>query len=146
MQIKRLLALVVLSVSGALCVASCAQEPTATPQTEVTPLDERTAETDDSLEGERVGEAQEPAIFQNIHCSQADRGADCMIRCALAGIACPGGQHHTCKVADLGLLYGCRGISKIRTCWYYFEDIHEKCVLNALNTLYCTVGGGAEDD
>jgi hypothetical protein len=35
---------------------------------------------------------------------------------------------------------------RVRTCWYYFEDIHEKCVLNALNKLYCTVGGGAEDD
>jgi hypothetical protein len=131
MQIRRLLGLVVTSVSGALCAASCAQPedvqgPTTTPEDDTGSLmSELTGD-----EAEAVSEAQEALSFLKIvRCTGDELGADCERKCDAAGVWCPSLYAHPYKRdAGNGELFQCRDVLGARSCWYYYESNQDKCI------------------
>jgi len=133
MQIKRLVALVAVSVLGGLCAASCVQDPdtpapagtgaSATP----TPADANESTSNEAegvtLQGELredVGETAQ-AFGKVIHCQESETNADCMERCAEAGIACaPQRRHPNNFGVGLGDLYACADVP--HSCVYSYSN------------------------
>ena len=118
---------IIVSLAGAtLLAASCAeppdiQGPTALPEDGPGSL---------ASDGEAAGEAQqEIQLLKVIRCKGDEVGSSCERKCDAEGVWCPSRlAHPTNRDADVGLLYQCRGALVGRTCWYYYDDIQEKCV------------------
>jgi hypothetical protein len=117
MRAQRIAAVLVLSLLGALCAASCVQGPEATPETD---------ENDEAA----IGEAKEPAgLLSIIRCPRREHGIPCMQRCAEAGISCASGLRHPKKPeAGDGDLFQCRAALGGQSCWYYYESVEEICI------------------
>ena len=113
--VERFLALVVVSVSGAICAASCAQ-----PEDIEAPL----ATPDDAAlmspaGDEPTGEAQQD-LLKIVRCTGNELGAECERKCEAAGVWCPAGyEHPRNSEGGVGELFECRGLLGAKTCWYY---------------------------
>ncbi|MGK3983033.1 hypothetical protein WME99_08335 [Sorangium sp. So ce136] len=120
---------VIASLHGvALCVASCVMHPsenvgetevdtpTSDPETDNLMLDDET-ENGSTTEPEAIGS------FKIIRCKRREHGAECMMKCADAGISCQGGRKHPYKDdVKTGLLMECRALGLASSCWYYYEN------------------------
>lgn len=112
----------------ALCVASCVMSPSETfSETEFdTPTSAPEAGNmtlEDEAEHGSTAEPEAIASAKIIRCSNREYGADCMMRCADAGISCPAGRKHPYKGnVKAGLLCQCRSVGIISSCWYYYEN------------------------
>jgi len=81
-------------------------------------------------------------VLAVIRCSASELGMACMRRCAEAGISCASGLRHPYK-PDVGEgdLWQCRAALGIRSCWYYYEAVNEKCVFSNVRRPLCAYQG-----
>jgi hypothetical protein len=136
MRAQQSVAAAALSLSGALCAASCVRAPP--PETDAVEA------TEDTQLQERVGEAAEGVdFFKTIRCTEDQRGADCKEICSKGGIACPAWRLHPEKDdggrGDLGER---RAVLLGRSCWYYYPN-GDKCVFTSWGLKLCRYEGGA---
>jgi hypothetical protein len=116
MLMKRLLALVMVSVSGAIFAASCAE-----------PVDVE-GPTPTAADDEAVGQARDELV-KIIRCTGDELGAACERKCDAAGVWCPSRYTHPYKPdAGDGELFQCRQVLAAQSCWYYYESNQDKCV------------------
>ena len=79
-------------------------------------------------------------------CKKADHGAECMIKCAQAGVPCAAGRHHPYSPsAGVGLLYSCGSIfGVVDLCSYSYPD-GDTCHFPKIGPPLCVYAGGKED-
>ncbi|WP_159397522.1 hypothetical protein [Sorangium cellulosum] len=98
-------------------------------------------------EAENVSTAEPEAIgsFKIIRCKRREHGAECMMKCADAGISCQGGRKHPYKDdVKTGLLMQCRALGLVSSCWYYYEN-GDICVFIGRAPVRCRYEGGTPD-
>lgn len=79
-------------------------------------------------EGEPPCDVDDVTELSAVLCGPKEWGADCMIRCAEGGVACPAGQRHTVAKVQV-LLYKCCACKGKQECWYAdSEDTGNVCV------------------
>ncbi|WP_437728921.1 hypothetical protein [Sorangium sp. So ce861] len=112
--------------------------PNSDPEADNLTLDNN-AENDPTTEPEAIGS------FKVIRCKRREHGAECMEKCANAGISCPGGRKHPYKNnVKTGLLWQCRGLGLITSCWYYYEN-GDSCTFFIGKPVMCRYVGGTPD-
>ena len=130
MRTKHLAATVTLAFTGALCAASCVQNPA--------PPERDGASTDSpamtSADDGPIGEAQEE--IKIVTCPEDDP-VECMIRCSIAGIPCtPQIKHPYHPERGVGKLVRCAELVK-KFCTYRFDDGEECAVFRGAPWIPC---------
>ncbi|WP_437713333.1 hypothetical protein WMF45_46540 [Sorangium sp. So ce448] len=112
--------------------------PTSEPEADNLTLDDETEDVS-TTEPEAIGS------FKIVHCKRYEHGADCMMKCADAGISCQAGRKHPYKSnVKTGLLMQCRGLGVATSCWYYYEN-EDICVFVVGVPVKCGYEGGIPD-
>ncbi|WP_437339148.1 hypothetical protein [Sorangium sp. So ce394] len=100
---------------------------------------------DDETENGPTAETDAIGSFKIIHCKRREYGADCMMKCADAGVSCPAGRRHPYKNnVKTGLLMQCRALGLASSCWYYYEN-GDICVFIVGVPVKCGYEGGTPD-
>lgn len=132
------------------CVVSCIMHPSETfSETEIEPPTSAPEAGDMTLDDETDnGPTTEPEAvgsFKIVHCKRREHGADCMMKCADAGISCPAGRKHPYKSnVKTGLLMECRGLGVATSCWHYYKN-GDICVFLVGVPVKCGYEGGTPD-
>lgn len=130
----------------AVCSASCVMHPSET-------LSEARLDTpeaynmtlDDPTESGLTTEMDAVGSFKIIRCKRHEHGAECMMKCADAGISCQAGRKHPYKNdVKTGLLMQCRALGLASSCWYYYKN-GDICVFLVGAPVRCRYEGGAPD-
>ncbi|MGK3960414.1 hypothetical protein WMF38_46095 [Sorangium sp. So ce118] len=112
--------------------------PTSDPEPDNATLDGKT-EKGPTIEPDAIGS------FKIIRCKRREHGAECMMKCADAGVSCQGGRKHPYKDdVKTGLLMQCRAIGLASSCWYYYEN-GDMCVFVVGVPVKCRYEGGIPD-
>lgn len=119
----------IVSLHGvALCAASCVMHPSETfSEAEIDMPTSAPEAGNMTLDGGAAGgsttETEAIGTAKTIRCKRHEHGADCMMRCADAGISCPAGRKHPYKDnVKTGLLWQCRSLGLASSCWYYYKN------------------------
>lgn len=137
----------IVSLHGvALCVASCLTLPSETlSETEIDTPEAGDIELGDETENGPTNEMEAIGTAKVIRCKRREHGADCMMRCADAGISCPAGRKHPYKSdVKTGLLWQCRSLGLASSCWYYYEN-GDICIFLGVLPVRCVYEGGTPD-
>ncbi|WP_437969162.1 hypothetical protein WMF04_07665 [Sorangium sp. So ce260] len=113
--------------------------PTSDPEANNLTLDDET-ENDPTAETDAIGS------LKIIRCKRHEHGAECMTKCADAGISCPGGRKHPYKDdVKTGLLWQCRGLGLVTSCWYYYKNGDSCTFFFGRVPVMCRYVGGTPD-
>ncbi|WP_437809613.1 hypothetical protein [Sorangium sp. So ce1078] len=97
---------------------------------------------DDETENSTTTEPEAIGSLKIIRCKGHEHGSDCMMKCADAGISCPAGRKHPYKSnAKTGLLWQCRSLGLLSSCWYYYEN-GDSCTFVGKAPIMCRYEGG----
>ncbi|WP_437754029.1 hypothetical protein [Sorangium sp. So ce1389] len=121
------------------------ETPTSDPETPTIDPGSDNLTFDDETENGPTTETDAIGSFKIIRCKRREHGAECMMKCADAGISCQGGRKHPYKSnVKAGLLMQCRALGLASSCWYYYED-GDMCVFVIGLPVRCGYEGGIPD-
>ncbi|WP_438038101.1 hypothetical protein [Sorangium sp. So ce128] len=114
-------------------------------ETEIDTPEASDMELGDETESGPTTETEAIGTAKIIRCKRHEHGADCMTKCADAGISCPAGRKHPYKDnVKTGLLWQCRSLGLVSTCFYYYEN-GDSCIFLGMVPFICRYEGGTPD-